>query len=361
MMMTTTTMTTMSSSHRPSSTIEVLLGQPAAPAADQGVVSSATCPASSAARHQTNQASGVPVRYTLYFFSFTPPSCQSPLVCEVLTDHGNLDLPAPNNPNQPDDPDDEECETSTFEECREHCIAATPTSSCTTTCSDIVGCDATGTDVAATVTPAPAYGREWGIEPEENEGTQRELWEAAQAVLRHLQGIGLYDEDDSMYPDATMVMSPANPGTQSTRRRRRRPPGRRPPVRLRPPPRQRRSATPRPPPSCASPTRTPTTKSTSPTSATSGPTTPTASTATESACAGPGPTPGPRTTRSTRAGRPAAPCPVSRARRGAGTRAAATGPASSRATAGGAPSGARECATRGRPTAGTRNLGVKRY
>jgi hypothetical protein len=52
----------------------------------------------------------------------------------------------------------EECTTSTFSSCRTLCLAG-PTTSCTsssTTCSDVIGCDTSGTSWASTITPAPA-------------------------------------------------------------------------------------------------------------------------------------------------------------------------------------------------------------
>ncbi|KAH7309629.1 pectate lyase superfamily protein-domain-containing protein [Stachybotrys elegans] len=59
---------------------------------------------------------------------------------------------APNNPNNPVAPTSS-CEVETYSDCNTWCIA-TPTSSCTTSCSNVIGCDTTGTEVAATVTPA---------------------------------------------------------------------------------------------------------------------------------------------------------------------------------------------------------------
>ncbi|KAK0717611.1 hypothetical protein B0T26DRAFT_802690 [Lasiosphaeria miniovina] len=45
---------------------------------------------------------------------------------------------------------------STFSSCREYCTALPTTTSCTSTCDNVVGCDTTGTEIAVTITPASA-------------------------------------------------------------------------------------------------------------------------------------------------------------------------------------------------------------
>jgi glucan 1,3-beta-glucosidase len=49
-----------------------------------------------------------------------------------------------------------ECDTTTTSTCQTLCTASATTTSCSETCSDIISCEATGTDVSSTVTPAPA-------------------------------------------------------------------------------------------------------------------------------------------------------------------------------------------------------------
>ncbi|RYP46402.1 hypothetical protein DL768_007369 [Monosporascus sp. mg162] len=68
-------------------------------------------------------------------------------------DEDNPNRPNPDNPGEPD-PD---CTTSTYSSCQTLCIL-TPTQSFSSTCSPMIGCSTTGTDIEASITPAPGHG-----------------------------------------------------------------------------------------------------------------------------------------------------------------------------------------------------------
>ncbi|KAF6813967.1 glucan 1,3-beta-glucosidase [Colletotrichum plurivorum] len=61
-----------------------------------------------------------------------------------------------NDPNAPPDDGEEDCTTETFSSCRTYCTVS-PKSTCTSTCSKVIGCDTTGTSIASTVTLPPTY------------------------------------------------------------------------------------------------------------------------------------------------------------------------------------------------------------
>lgn len=93
-----------------------------------------------------------------------------------------------NDPYVPPDRGDDECTTETFSSCRTLCIAA-PTSSCSSTCSKVVGCDTEGTSVASTVTLAPTYvaaPSQWSRGPGDDLGS------VASSVLVALSANGLF-------------------------------------------------------------------------------------------------------------------------------------------------------------------------
>ncbi|PGH16891.1 hypothetical protein AJ80_05035 [Polytolypa hystricis UAMH7299] len=84
--------------------------------------------------------------------------CDRP--CLLFCPSGNFDFDSwdsndPNSSIPSNGPEPTECKTSTFSSCRTHCTAV-PTSTCTSTRSDVLGRDTTGTEIAATITPAPA-------------------------------------------------------------------------------------------------------------------------------------------------------------------------------------------------------------
>jgi hypothetical protein len=78
------------------------------------------------------------------------------LSCLISTNEKVPDYSDTNDPNRSSSRS-EECTTSTFSSCRTLCIAGSMScTSSTTTCSDVIGCDTSGTSWASTVTPAPA-------------------------------------------------------------------------------------------------------------------------------------------------------------------------------------------------------------
>ncbi|KAI1076806.1 pectin lyase-like protein [Whalleya microplaca] len=80
------------------------------------------------------------------------PHCHTPGDDDDDNDGQDDDFTDSNDPNS-NKPNNEECTTSTFSSCRTLTIIGATT---TTTCSNVVGCDTTGTDIASTITPAPA-------------------------------------------------------------------------------------------------------------------------------------------------------------------------------------------------------------
>ncbi|KAI0002790.1 pectin lyase-like protein [Xylariaceae sp. FL0662B] len=53
-------------------------------------------------------------------------------------------------------PDPDECTTRTYSSCRTACTAS-PAQGCTSTCSNVIGCDTSGATFASTITPAPVF------------------------------------------------------------------------------------------------------------------------------------------------------------------------------------------------------------
>lgn len=100
----------------------------------------------------------------------------------------HTDFPDSNDPDKPKDPESSsECETATTSDCQTYCTA-TP-STCTSTCSSVVGCDVTGTDVASTITTAPIFSfsdETWG--PLTDNTPQLES--AAIGVISYLSSLG---------------------------------------------------------------------------------------------------------------------------------------------------------------------------
>ncbi|RYP69856.1 hypothetical protein DL771_005867 [Monosporascus sp. 5C6A] len=79
-----------------------------------------------------------------------------PIVIVHTKDFWDEDNPNRLNPDNPGEPDPD-CTTSTYSSCQTLCIP-TPTQSCSSTCSPVIGCSTTGTDIEASITPAPGYG-----------------------------------------------------------------------------------------------------------------------------------------------------------------------------------------------------------
>ncbi|RYO88204.1 hypothetical protein DL764_008763 [Monosporascus ibericus] len=109
-------------------------------------------------------------------------------------DEDNPNRPNPDNPGEPD-PD---CTTSTYSSCQTLCIP-TPTQSCSSTCSRVIGCSTTGTDIEATITPAPGHGvymesyEPWFLTTPSFE----EYLDAAQDVLEELSSLDGFPDFDS--------------------------------------------------------------------------------------------------------------------------------------------------------------------
>lgn len=94
-----------------------------------------------------------------------------------------------NDPDNPDEPESSssECETATYSDCSTSCTASP--SGCTSTCSSIVGCDTTGTEVASTVTLAPFYAfndEDWSTLTDDD----AQLESAAIPIISWLSSIG---------------------------------------------------------------------------------------------------------------------------------------------------------------------------
>lgn len=96
-----------------------------------------------------------------------------------------------NDPNSVDS-SSEECTTSTFSSCRTLCLAGSTTTctSSSTTCSDVIGCDTSGTSWASTITPAPAV--IMGVSDTWATVTDDSAYDisAAVSVISFLSGIG---------------------------------------------------------------------------------------------------------------------------------------------------------------------------
>ncbi|KAK1458297.1 hypothetical protein CMEL01_15644 [Colletotrichum melonis] len=114
-----------------------------------------------------------------------------------------------NDPNAPPDEGDE-CTTETFSSCRTFCIA-TPTSSCTSTCSKVIGCDTTGTSIAATVTPAPTYVA--GPVSEWDRGPGSDLASVASSVIVALSANGMYGSVGTSSTEASVPTKTSDGGT----------------------------------------------------------------------------------------------------------------------------------------------------
>ncbi|KAH7312687.1 hypothetical protein B0I35DRAFT_411378 [Stachybotrys elegans] len=96
----------------------------------------------------------------------------------------------PTIPPNPGDPgEDGECETTTFESCRERCTVS-PSSTCTSTCSDVVGCETT-TGIPTTVTLAPAFGNPYPErEPNQRDPDVTEVAASGSSAIVYLSSLG---------------------------------------------------------------------------------------------------------------------------------------------------------------------------
>lgn len=95
------------------------------------------------------------------------------------------------NPDDPDDPDDE-CETRTYDACREVCYES-PTSRCTATCSEVESCISTS-QFPSTVTLAPAVANTNARpNPPVSDRPYAETVSSASSVIMYLSSIGDWD------------------------------------------------------------------------------------------------------------------------------------------------------------------------
>ncbi|KAK3369519.1 putative glucan 1,3-beta-glucosidase precursor [Lasiosphaeria ovina] len=126
-----------------------------------------------------------------------------------LDDDGVDDDIDSNDPDKPSESDPDKCTTSTFSSCREYCTALPTTTSCTSTCDNVVGCDTTGTEIATTITPAPAaiagLTENWQGDGDAN------LDSVASSVISFLSGIGDFG---SASPSPTPTGIPNIPAPQ---------------------------------------------------------------------------------------------------------------------------------------------------
>ncbi|KAI9159080.1 Glucan 1,3-beta-glucosidase [Paramyrothecium foliicola] len=135
--------------------------------------------------------------------------CGPPCLFSCPAKDRNYDHLDPIDPIRPV-PGPESCTTQTFSSCREYCTAS-PTSTCTSSCSRVVGCDATGTRIPTTVTPAPVFSGN-GIfdpepEPRDHDG------EASQflAAMSLLSAEGLFGNDQTGQPPGSTQQPPQPP------------------------------------------------------------------------------------------------------------------------------------------------------
>ncbi|KAH7359400.1 pectate lyase superfamily protein-domain-containing protein [Plectosphaerella cucumerina] len=82
------------------------------------------------------------------------------------------------------------CTTRTFSSCRDYCTAL-PVPTCTESCSRVVGCDATGTRIPSTVTPAP-IGTDGISDPDHTTADGQGLASNFLAAMSHLSAEGLF-------------------------------------------------------------------------------------------------------------------------------------------------------------------------
>ncbi|PYI31826.1 pectin lyase-like protein [Aspergillus indologenus CBS 114.80] len=113
-------------------------------------------------------------------------------VCEhCWTDCGGGKSPNKNgnDPNRPKPvptgspgDEDEECETSTYSSCNVACVTQASTSSCSTSCKDVVGCDTTATTTSDIYSAAPVL--LGGVEPwdDYNDDIYTADWDAAWSI-----------------------------------------------------------------------------------------------------------------------------------------------------------------------------------
>jgi hypothetical protein len=127
------------------------------------------------------------------------------------------DMTDSNNPNSQQSSDGK-CTTSTFSSCRTFCIAASTTTcaSSTSTCSDVIGCDTTGTSYASTITPAPGA----IIGPTDTWVTASDNFDydesVAESIITFLGGIGDFGNVTSTGPTSIGSSSPTRTSGSSS-------------------------------------------------------------------------------------------------------------------------------------------------
>ncbi|KAI1073930.1 putative glucan 1,3-beta-glucosidase precursor [Whalleya microplaca] len=105
-------------------------------------------------------------------------------------------------------PDPEDCTTRTYSSCRSSCVAS-PTHSCTSTCSDVYGCDTMGTSFASTITPAPINNPDYLDTWNRYDDSFQDQVSVAQGIISLLNSLGDFSTMGNPPASSSQTPSPS--------------------------------------------------------------------------------------------------------------------------------------------------------